>query len=213
VAGSPKSTSAVVQRARSAAHACRQGIAQSASGIPTSSRGCSSIPSTSTSTSITTGSSSCQEAAGLIDNLMEVSHKLGAMKSAKVCSMPALVQVAKSWLAWINRDYSLKLATKLNSAASSSSISSPSLPGAGAAAISASTPIEYLNNEAAMEAHLGRDVSVEALAQQALPLVVLPGEFKALRFLRLLPDETVWADVCAFNRIKMRYKNKRRSFM
>lgn len=191
MAGSPKSSQAVAHRARSAAYACRQGIARSAARGTTTTSSSSDVTSISsnsgagigsTSSSTTDGSSSCQEAAGLIHHLMAVSHKLGIMKAAKVCSRPALVQVAKSWLAWINRDYSLKLAAKLNAASSSSS---------AAAASAATPPIEYLNNEAAIEAHLASDVSVKELAQHALPLVVLPGEFKALRFLRLLPDETV----------------------
>jgi hypothetical protein len=112
---------------------------------------------------------------GLVESLMEVAAKLGAMKDAKVCSRDALVQVAKARLAWVNRDHALRLATKLG-------WTQP--PPSGNA-----LPEPF--DEAATEAWLGAVVGAEGLARHALPLVVLPGEMKAMRFLRLLPDETV----------------------
>jgi hypothetical protein len=84
--------------------------------------------------------------------------------------------VAKARLAWVNRDHALRLATKLG-------WTKPPPPCGNA------LPEPF--DEAATEARLGAEVGAEGLARHALPLVVLPGEMKAMRFLRLLPDETV----------------------
>ena len=110
-------------------------------------------------------SAGTSEAATLVEQLMEVAHELGAMKQAKV-AREAIVPVAKARLEWINRDNAQRLAERSGWTG------------------------DVQSDLQSTEIVLAREYDNE-LAAHATPLLIIPGDYKALRFLRHLPDETV----------------------